>query len=259
MPGCFRVLSYYIRELTQMIYVQDPLVPEAAGVVKATTSVSEPSKTSPDVSSRPAFGSDTKDKAQTSASAFANSGFGSLAASSTSGFAALAASKPSVFGSGTAPQLSGFGALAGSSPVIPDTSQVTLGFGGTATEPLGSTLGGGFGSTSTTGFGVLGGRFGGGFAGFTGGSGPKLSSFAASGTPDILGSEKPAKAFGAPESDEEEDSEDDDESRGGAASDEEESVSVDDKKKHRVSRGMFILNYDAMTLYFGANGNSAYQ
>jgi hypothetical protein len=227
-------------------------------VVKATISPSEPSKTSPDISSRPAFGSDTKDKALTSASAFTSSGFGSLAASSTSGFAALAASKPSVFGSGTIPQISGFGALAGSSPVIPDTSKVKLGFGGASTEPLGSTPGGGFGITSTTGFGALGGGFGGGFAGFTGGSGPKLSSFAASGTPDIVGSEKPAKAFGAPESDEEEDSEDDDESRSGAASDEEDSVSVDDKKKHRVSRGMFILSYHPMALDVGANGYSAY-
>jgi len=228
-------------------------------VVKTATSISEPSKISPDTSPRPAFGIDTKDKAQTSASAFANSGFGSLAASSTSGFASLAASKPSVFGSGTAPQLSGFGGLAGGNPVIPDTSQVKLAFGGTSTEPLGSTLGGGFGNTGTTGFGALGGGFGGGFVGFTGGSGPKLSSFAASGTPDIVGSEKPAKAFGAPESDEEEDSEDDDESRGGAASDEEESVSVDDKKKHRVSRGMFILSYHLMALDVGTNLYSAYQ
>jgi hypothetical protein len=228
-------------------------------VVKTATSVSEPSNTSPDISSRPAFGSDTKDKAQISALAFANSGFGSLAASSTSGFAALAASTPSVFGSGTAPQISGFGALAGSSPVIPDTSKVKLGFGSTTTEPLGSTLGSGFGNTNTTGFGALGGAFGGGFAGFTGGSGPKLSSFAASGTPDIVGLEKPAKAFGAPESDEEEDSEDDAESRGGEASDEDESFSVEDKKKHRVSRGMFILTYHPMALDVGANGHSAYQ
>jgi hypothetical protein len=107
-------------------------------VVKTATSVSEPSKTSPDISSRPTFGSDTKDKAQTSASAFSNSGFGSLAASGASGFAALAASKPSVFGSGTAHQISGFGALAGGSSVIPDTSKVKLGFGGTTTEPLGT-------------------------------------------------------------------------------------------------------------------------
>ncbi len=205
------------------------------------TSISNPSKTAPEISSTPVFGSGTKDTAQTYSSVFAKSGFGSLAASSTSGFAALAASKPSVFGSGTGSQLSGFGALANSSPVIPDTSKVKLSFGGTTTEPLGSTLGVGFGNTGTTGFGALGGGFGGGFAGFTGGSGPKLSSFAASGTPDIVGAEKPAKAFGAPESDEEEDSEDDDESRGVVASDEEDCVSVDDKKRHRVSRGMIHL------------------
>jgi hypothetical protein len=216
-------------------------------VVKTATSVSNPSKISPEISSRPPFGSGTIDKAQTSATAFANSGFGSLAASSTSGFAALAASKPSVFGSGTTTQLSGFGALVGSGPVIPDTSKVKLSFGGTTTEPLGSTLGGGFGNTGTSGFGAIGSGFGGGFAGFTGSSGPKLSSFAASGAPDIVGAEKPAKAFGAPESDEEEDSEDDDESRGGAASDEEDSVSVDDKKKHRVSRGMFTDNFLPIT------------
>lgn len=115
-----------------------------------------------------------------------------------------------------------------------------MGFGGTVTESLGSTLGGSFGNTSATGFGALGSGFGGGFTGFTGGPGPKLSSFAGSGVPDIVRIEKPAKAFGAPESDEEEDSEDDVESRDDAASDEEESASVDEKKKHRVSRGMSI-------------------
>ena len=211
-------------------------------MIRPTTSVFNLSTISPKISSKPAFGSANEEKAQTSVSTFANSSFGSLATSSTSGFAALAASKPSVFGTGTAPQLSGFGALAGSSSVIPDTSKAKLGFGSISPEPLGSTLSGGFGNTSKTGFGALGSGFGGGFGGFTGGSGPKLSSFATSSTPDILGVEKPAKAFGAPESDEENDSEDDDESRSGAVSDEDDSISVDDKKKHRVSGGMFIFN-----------------
>jgi hypothetical protein len=166
-----------------------------------------------------------------------------LAASSTSGFAALAASKPSVFGTGGGLPLSGFGALAGSSPVIPDTSTTTkFGLGGATTAPLGSALSGGFGDKNNSAFGALEGGFGGGFSGFSSGSGPKLSSFAALGTPAIIGAEKPAKAFGAPESDEEEDeSEDDDESRGGAASDEDESVSLDDKKKHRVGRGTLVF------------------
>jgi hypothetical protein len=247
--GCLEVLFNLVLSVTQLIYFQDPLVPEAKGIVKTAATITDPAIISPELSSRPVFGSGMKEKAQTSATAFANSGFGTLAASSTSGFAALAASKPSVFGSGTTNQLSGFGAMAGSNPVIPDTSKVKLGFGGTVTEPLGSTLGGGFGNIGTTGFGVLGSGFGGGFTGFKGGSGPTLSSFATSSAPDIVGAEKPAKAFGAPESDEEADSEDDDdESRGGAASDEEENVSVDEKKKHRVSRGIFTYYFLSILL-----------
>jgi hypothetical protein len=204
---------------------------------------SKPSISTPEPPSKPIFGSGLKDLPQTSSSAFASSGFGSLAASSSSGFAALATSKPSVFGSGAKPQVSGFGALASSNNGPPATSTFKSGFGGSATETLASPLSSGFGNTATTGFGALGGGFGGGFGGFSGAAGPKLSSFAASGTPEMVGAEKPAKAFGAPESDEEEE-EDDDESKGGAASDDDESVavSVEDKRKQKLTRGMSRLH-----------------
>ena len=72
--------------------------------------------------------------------------------------------------------------------------------------------------------------------GFAGGSGPKLSSFAAPGQADVPIS-KPAKAFGAPESDEDEGSGDED-SEGGAESDEEGAKeTTDDKKKSKVTKG----------------------
>lgn len=72
--------------------------------------------------------------------------------------------------------------------------------------------------------------------GFAVGSGPKLSSFAAPDKKDTPVS-KPAKAFGAPESDEE-DGSDNEGSDGGANSDEEGAKdTTDDKKKSKVTKG----------------------
>lgn len=219
--------------------MQDIAISDSSETITTATSHPKASTNSQDTSVKAVFGSSLKDQPQTSPTAFASSGFGSLGASSTSGFAALAG-KPSVFGPGAKPQISGFGALSSATSGTSDTSAVSSGFGSLGTAPSGNTLSSGFGSTATSGFGVLGGGFGGGFGGFAAGTGPKLSSFAASGSPAIVGAEKPAKAFGAPESDEEEES-DDDEGEGGAASDEDEVVSIEDRKKQKFTRGLSSL------------------
>ena len=145
---------------------------------------------------------------QTSESAFASSGFASLASSSTSGFGSLGASKPSLFGGG-ASSTSGFGSLAKSgSATSTTTAPAPSGFGSLASKP---SSGFGFGTGASSGFGgrasgsVFGSKLSNGFAG---GSGPKLSSFAAPGKEAAPLGSKPAKAFGAPESDEEDGSED---------------------------------------------------
>jgi hypothetical protein len=117
------------------------------------------------------------------------------------------------------------------------------------TIKLSTGLGFGFGSSSTSGFGALGGggfggALGGGFGGGLGGGfgalpAQKLSSFSSS-KPDIEASSKPAKAFGAPESDEEEESDEDGESGDGgsaASDDEEKSTTQEDKKKSKISKG----------------------
>jgi hypothetical protein len=89
---------------------------------------------------------------------------------------------------------------------------------------------------NTIGFGGIGSGFTGGFGGFSG-SGPKLSSFA-SGKPDIIGSERPAKAFGAPESDADELIEGGESESGSGTSDDEEKSSLVDDKKKRASKSM---------------------
>lgn len=168
------------------------------------------------------FGSGLADKSSTT-SAFANSGFASLASSTASPFGNVGASKPSVFGGNSQPAVSGFGALSAAKPQSTETTTTSakpsLTFGGGASSGFGS-IGGGNGS-------VFGSRLGNGFAG---GSGQKLSSFAAPGAGPTE-STKPAKAFGAPESDNE--SSDEDNSEGGEEDDDEDkgSVSVEEKKR----------------------------
>lgn len=149
----------------------------------------------------------SSDKPKTSAAAFASSGFASLAASSNSPFGNLGATKPSIFSGTAQPATSGFGALAAAkSPA--STAPATSGFGALAVGDK-STTGFGFGSGTASGFGglatgsVFGSKLGNGFAG---GAGPKLSSFAAPGKENVPAPAKPAKAFGAPESDEDADS-----------------------------------------------------
>jgi DEAD/DEAH box helicase domain-containing protein len=111
----------------------------------------------------------------------------------------------------------------------------TSGFGVLSGDTF--TSGFGFGSTSTSGFGALGSGsvFGSALGnGFSGGSGPKLSSFAAPGKEVALAS-KPAKAFGAPESDEEDGG--DDEGSDGCADLDEEKDTTDEKKKFKIAKG----------------------
>jgi hypothetical protein len=125
------------------------------------------------------------------------------------------AAKPATIPPTTA--LSGFGALSGDRPAT--------GFG--------------FGSGTTSGFGGLssGSAFGSKLGnGFAGSAGPKLSSFAAPGKENDIVGTKPAKAFGAPESDED-DGSDEDDSDGGAGSDEDEGF-VEEKKRSKLQKGM---------------------
>ncbi|KAF4631872.1 hypothetical protein G7Y89_g6257 [Cudoniella acicularis] len=204
---------------------------------KANSTADETSRKVSDSSQKGTFGSGLSDKTQTSASAFASSGFASLAAASTSPFGSLGASKPSIFG-GTAPPVSGFGALAsGKTPSL--TSPVSASNTTTTSKDKPATLLS-FGGGNSSGFGGLGtgSVFGASLGnGFTGGSGPKLSSFAAPGKENVQLGSKPAKAFGAPESDEDEGS-DDDNSEGEGASDDEESghIASEDKKKAKVTK-----------------------
>ena len=176
------------------------------------------------------FSNGLDDKPQTSSSAFMNSGFGALSSSATSPFGTIGASKSSVFGGSTKSAQSGFGALAGTIP--PNSSTATTGsLGAGTTKP---TTGFAFGSgASTSGFGALGSgsAFGSTLGnGFTGGSGPKLSSFAGPPGKGDVAPVKPAKAFGAPESDEDDEG-DDEESEGPAESEEEESAKPSEDKK----------------------------
>ena len=179
------------------------------------------------------------EKPQTSATAFANSGFANLA-SSTSPFGNISASKPSIFGKGGQANTSGFGALAASQPSSTISTATTSGFGALAGEK--PQIGFGFGGATKSGFGGLG--SGGGFGstlgnGFAGGAGQKLSSFAAPGsTSTTAKASKPLKAFGAPESDEEAGSDADD-SEGGAATEDVEAgaAAPEDKKRGKLAKG----------------------
>lgn len=192
------------------------------------------------------FGGPLGDKSQTSPTAFASSGFASLAASSTSPFGSLGASKPSIFGGGSQPTTSGFGALAASKPLDANT-QTSTGSVTLTTQNSVSKLGFGSGPTGFSGLGSgTSSVFGSGLGnGFSGGSGPKLSSFAAPGTDSVVLGAKPVKPFGAPESDAESDESN---SEAGSGSDDEEASSVvtDDKKKTKMTKGsLFTITYSA--------------
>ncbi|KAF5621257.1 DEAD DEAH box helicase [Fusarium sp. NRRL 52700] len=142
-----------------------------------------------------------KSQEQTSASSFATSGFGKLS-SGTSPFASLGASQSgSAFGSLTAgkPSLSSFASPPSSTTAQPAAPpKLTFGSSGGASP---------FAGLST---GSNGSSFGGSTFGSALGGTKPLSSFAAPGA-EPLKSEKPAKPFGAPDSESEEGDEEDEE------------------------------------------------
>ncbi|KAK4450714.1 nucleoporin NUP56 [Podospora aff. communis PSN243] len=180
-----------------------------------------------------------EDKSQTSASAFASSTFPKLASSTASPFALAGAGKPSLFGSSGS---GSFSVLGGPKPAAPAPTAPKLSFGGSSTASPFALNGS---KPSVFGGNALGGSgFGGGFGGSVL-SGPRLSTFGKPGEP--LKSDKPAKPFGAPESDNEESDKDDDEEepKVEAGSDKDESKETDkdeskalteEKKKIRLQK-----------------------
>lgn len=188
------------------------------------------------------------DKPQTSATAFASSGFAKLAASSSSPFGALGgAGKPSLFGSSAG---SSFGSvLGGPKPAAPPAPSAPpkLSFGSAGTSSPFSGMNGLGGQTSGSVFksSAFGGAFGGGAL-----SGSRLANFGGAG--EALKS-RPAKPFGAPDSDEEksdEEDHDEEDPRADAASDDGESkdeeadkddpkAAGDDKKKQKLHKSGF--------------------
>lgn len=155
-------------------------------------------------------------KVETSASAFASSGFSKLASSSASPFASVGTNK-SVFGGGAPNAPSPFASLGTPSktPVAPpNLPKPTLTFGrkdGSAPSPF-ATMNG----STTSAFGG-GGGFGGGspFTRTLGASTP--GNFASPGAAPAMKSDKPAKPFGAPDSDAEDDSDKGSDSEGDEA------------------------------------------
>ncbi|KAK4181926.1 hypothetical protein QBC36DRAFT_316903 [Triangularia setosa] len=182
----------------------------------------------------PTTAATTTDKPQTSASAFASSGFAKLGTSSASPFASASGAspfasagtgKPSVFGSaGT----SSFGSVLGGS-TGPAPAKLNFSSSSTA-SPFASALNGQAGGGSVFKSSPFGSAFGG--ASALSGGGARLANFGKPG--EALKSGKPAKPFGAPESDaEDEDKEEDGEEENGegAGADGEEDNKGDDEKE----------------------------
>jgi Ran-binding protein 3 len=187
-----------------------------------------------------------------SSSAFANSTFGKLASSSVSPFATVAgAGKPSLFGSSSSSGSSsifGGGSSTTTKPTNP-TGPPKLSFGSasgaspfaTAAAPANGQAGGSIFKTSA-------------FASPFGASALSGSRLTFGKPGEALKSDKPAKPFGAPDSDAEEGSgeesggEDGDEAKGDGSSDEggakdekEEARAGEDKKKPKLQKGEFRI------------------
>ncbi|KAJ0388261.1 hypothetical protein COL922a_000523 [Colletotrichum nupharicola] len=206
--------------------------------VTAETKTPNSISTTTEATSAAAENSAKEEKQGTSAAAFASSGFAKLAASSASPFGSLGDStKGSVFGGSTS-SASPFGSLSRSKPAAAPIAAPTLSFGGAgaASSP--------FASVKTAGANGLGSAFGSGFGSAL--SGKPLTSFAKAGESSSK-SEKPAKPFGAPESDVEDGSGDDADGDNGSASesgdkeekeesDKEESKAGDDKKRTKLQK-----------------------
>lgn len=184
---------------------------QASGKSEESTAKIPPTSGFANSSAASPFGALAKSKSpepQTSASAFAASGFSALSGSSTSGFGSVAKSS-SGFGSGgtfasgakkdnEAPKASAFGGALGQSSALSGAGSASaFGSGASGFGKIGSPSGG-FGSAlGGSGFGSLGG----------GG----LSSFASGGkTPAPLGGgSKATKSFGAPAAEDDDDGDDD--------------------------------------------------
>ncbi|KAF4125296.1 DEAD/DEAH box helicase domain-containing protein [Geosmithia morbida] len=170
-----------------------------------------------------------EEKPQTSSSAFGASAFGKLATAS-SPFAFLGASSASGFGSSGASKLSSFASPTKTMDAKPSEPPKFQFGGGVSVSPFATLASGG-----SNGFGSA---FGGsGFGAASTGVKP-LGSFAAP-TAEPLTSEKPAKPFGAPDSDVESDDEDDEDDE--SSQPEEETSSpvekeLDDKKKPKLQK-----------------------
>ncbi|KAI8162412.1 DEAD/DEAH box [Colletotrichum sp. SAR 10_65] len=221
-----------VRFLPQISYV--PVTSPVTAETKTPNIIS----TTTEATSAAAENSAKEEKQGTSAAAFASSGFAKLAASSASPFGSLGDStKGSVFGGSTS-SASPFGSLSPSKPAAAPIAAPTLSFGGagTASSP--------FASVKTAGANGFGSAFGSGFGSAL--SGKPLTSFAKVGESSFK-SEKPAKPFGAPESDVEDGSGDDADGDDGSASesgdkeekeesDKEESKAGDDKKRTKLQK-----------------------
>jgi len=170
---------------------------------------------------------------QTSSSAFAASGFAKLASSSTSPFGVLGSSaKPRLFGGASSSSFGSFSVLGGSKPA--DASSMVsaapkLSFASSpAPVPSPFALNGGkstslFGSPFVSAFGS------------SASSGSGLATFGKPG--ETLKSDKPAKPFGAPESDNEEvsDREDEDDEDSNSEKEKEESKDTEKEKEDKAA------------------------
>ncbi|KAK0714607.1 hypothetical protein B0H67DRAFT_553291 [Lasiosphaeris hirsuta] len=214
---------------------------ESGGSTRSSLDIASSTKGSATGASKNKSGTTDKPKT-TSASAFASSGFAKLAASTTSPFGALAAAgKPSLFGASSSGSSGSFSVLGGPKPAAASVPAPKLSFGGDASaSPFAAAGLNGKGSASVFSK-PFGGSFGGGgFGGSTfGGStfgGSSLSALSTFGKPGgALKSGKPAKPFGAPDSDAEDDSENEDDDgedtkAGSGESDKEDSKDTDKEK-----------------------------
>ncbi|KAK4192002.1 hypothetical protein QBC35DRAFT_512107 [Podospora australis] len=186
--------------------------------------------------------------AATSSSAFASSGFAKLAAPSSSPFGSFGgagAGKPSLFGSANSSGSSFGSVLGGSTPAGTAAPAPKLSFGGAAASSPFSGLNGQTGGSVFKSSSPFGSAFGG--SALSGGA--RLSNFGGGKPPGgALKSDKPARPFGAPESDAEDGSEkeddDADEEKGEVDGSEEEekqgdredSKAADDKKKPKLHK-----------------------
>lgn len=204
---------------------ESPGETQQAAKIPSTSGFANASATSP-------FGalvgskSPSSEQQQTSATAFAASGFGALAGASTSAFAAVG-KQPGGFGSGgsfasggksplkakdddkpSAPSSSSFGGALGQQSAFAATPSSGSGFGSAAS---------GFGKLGSSGTGAFGGGLGG--SGFSSLGGGGLSSFASGKTAAPLGgATKSSKPFGASVDGEDRGKEDDDDDKAGAKS-----------------------------------------